>query len=106
MAVIVQELPAANCVPQGLAVGLGSGKLKSPWFTPAIVMPAILRVPLPIFCRVTNFAPDGVLTAWFPKAMLGADNASCGTVPWPERSTTCGVLLASSVMVTVPERLP
>ena len=47
-----------------------------------------------------------MLTCWLPKETAGGVKLTAGAVPVPERLAVCGVLVALSVTVSVPERVP
>ncbi len=69
-------------------------------------MPVIVNDALPVFVSVTACAALVVLTCWFPNERLVGEKLTAGTVPVPARLTFCGLLLALSVMVMAPVRVP
>ena len=58
-----------------------------------------------LLLTVTVFAGLVVVTAWFPKPRLVGVTVT-GTTPFPVSATVCGLLMAPSVNVKVPERVP
>jgi hypothetical protein len=58
-----------------------------------------------LFVNVTVFAELANPTTWFPNDSVAGDIAACRT-PVPVNDTVCGLLLAASVRVRVPVRLP
>ena len=86
----------ANCVPQGLGLGLGVVALgnspKSLAFAPVMLMPAMLRVPTPMFCKVTNCEAEVSLTPSFPKEYsmpTARPAAPCLGQRGPQRAARC-----------------
>src|SRR3989441_8105535 len=77
---------------------------KSPGFEPARAMLVMLRVAVPLLVRVTVCAGLVVLRRRSPKARLVGAKVTAGTMPVPASDTDCGLLAASSVMVTVAVR--
>ena len=63
-------------------------------------------VAVPVFSSVTICAPLVVETTWPPKVTLFGATVAAGAVPVPLRLMDCGLVLASSVTVRVPPRLP
>lgn len=78
---------------------------KSPGFIPVMLMLVILSA---IFCRLVSVIDIGLLelpTATVPKfSELGL--IVTGLIPEPLTAMLCGLLLALSVMVTVPDCTP
>ena len=96
--VMVQLAPAATVEPQLLV-----------WAkSPLLVMLVMLRVRKPVFVSVTVCAALVDLTSCVPKARLVADRVTAGPVPTPTpvRERVCGLLGASSVMLTFAVRVP
>ena len=60
----------------------------------------------PLLVSVTILAGLLVPTTLVPKLKLLVDRLSEGVTPEPVRETTCGLLEAASVMVSVPARGP
>jgi hypothetical protein len=58
-----------------------------------------------LLLTVTVFAALVVVTAWLPNARVVGLTLT-GTTPLPVNETVCGLLLAMSVIVKVPVRLP
>jgi hypothetical protein len=58
-----------------------------------------------LLLTVTVSAALVVVTAWLPKARVAGLTVT-GTTPFPVSETVCGLLLAPSVTVSVPVRLP
>src|SRR5205823_3098613 len=77
---------------------------KSPKLFPTIPMPRMLNGVLPVLVNVTVCGGLMVPTLWSGKSRLVGDNLT--TVPVPVSAITCGLLAASSVMVTVPVLTP
>src|SRR3989442_1299544 len=77
---------------------------KSPGFEPARAMLVMLRVAVPLLVRVTVCTGLVVLRRRSPKARLVGAKVTAGTMPVPASDTDCGLLAASSVMVTVAVR--
>ena len=46
-----------------------------------------------------------IATAWLPNDKLAGETVAC-TTPVPDKAAFCGLLLALSVIVSVPVRLP
>src|SRR3989475_471939 len=90
--------PFVQVVPAAMA--------KSPGFEPARAMLVMLRVAVPLLVRVTVCAGLVVLRRWSPKARLVGAKVTAGAMPIPASDTDCGLLAASSVMVTVAVRAP
>src|SRR5271157_1446767 len=80
--------------------------LKSPAFTPVIVMPEMLRLVVPVLVSVTLLAVLVVLITWLPNDSEVAESvAAAGVSPVPESATVCWLPftpLSLSVMVSVP----
>src|SRR5947209_6297474 len=77
---------------------------KSPGFEPARAMLVMLRVAVPLLVRVAVGRGLVVLRRWTPKARLVGAKGTAGTITGPASDTSCGLLGASSVMVTVAVR--
>src|SRR5438128_2414876 len=90
--------PFVQVVPAAMA--------KSPGFKPARAMLVMLRVAVPLLVRVTVCTGLVVLRRWSPKARLVGAKVTAGAMPIPASDTDCGLLAASSVMVTVAVRPP
>src|SRR3989449_5881 len=90
--------PFVQVVPAAMA--------KSPGFKPARAMLVMLRVAVPLLVRVTVCTGLVVLRRWSPKARLVGAKVTAGAMPIPASDTDCGLLAASSVMVTVAVRAP
>src|SRR3989441_1106053 len=90
--------PFVQVVPAAMA--------KSPGFKPARAMLVMLRVAVPLLVRVTVCTGLVVLRRWSPKARLVGAKVTAGAMPIPASDTDCGLLAASSVMVTVAARPP
>src|SRR5947209_3517400 len=88
--------PFVQVVPAAMA--------KSPGFEPARAMLVMLRVAVPLLVRVTVCTGLVVLRRWSPKARLVGAKVTAGAMPVPASDTDCGLLAASSVMVTVAVR--
>src|SRR3989442_920481 len=88
--------PFVQVVPAAMA--------KSPGFEPARAMLVMLRVAVPLLVRVTVCTGLVVLRRRSPKARLVGAKVTAGTMPVPASDTDCGLLAASSVMVTVAVR--
>jgi hypothetical protein len=58
-----------------------------------------------LFLTVTAFVVLVIATAWLPNDKLAGEAVACST-PVPLKETVCGLLLALSVIVSVPVRLP
>jgi hypothetical protein len=58
-----------------------------------------------LLVRVAVLAALVVATAMLPKAKVAGETVAC-TSPVPVRDTVCGLLLAPSVMVKAPVRVP
>lgn len=59
-----------------------------------------------LFVSLTSLAGLVVFTVWLPKLKLLGAKVTAGVAPVPVKVTVCGLLLALSVMTTVPERVP
>lgn len=59
-----------------------------------------------LLVRVTVLALLVVLMAWLEKRTVPLGESVTGFTPEPAKAAVCGLLLASSVTVKVPERLP
>src|SRR5207245_2198034 len=79
---------------------------KSRGFEPARAMLGKVRVAVPLLVRVTVCTGLVVLRRWSPKARLVGAKVTAGAMPIPASDTDCGLLAASSVMVTVAVRAP
>ncbi len=66
----------------------------------------MLNVALPVLVSVTDCAALVVPTAWLGNKRLAGERLTAGAVPVPLRLTVCGLLLALSVMVRTPVRVP
>jgi hypothetical protein len=65
-----------------------------------------LSATIPGLLRVTACAVPVVPTAWFGKFRLEGESVGGDATPVPLSATAWGLLKASSVMVTLPVRLP
>jgi hypothetical protein len=72
---------------------------------PVTAIAVKVRLPFPVLVRVTVWELLVVPTNWGEK-VNGADKLTTGAVPVPLKLTICGLLLALSVNVRLPERLP
>src|SRR2546427_414264 len=79
---------------------------KSPGFEPARAMLVMLRLAVPLLVRVTVCAVLVALSRWLTTARVVGTRAAAGITPAPASDTYCGLLAASSVMVTVAVRAP
>jgi hypothetical protein len=66
----------------------------------------MVKVAVPVLVTVTGSAALVAPTNWFSKLRRGTDRLIAGAVPVPVRLTVCGLPLALSVSVRLPERLP
>jgi hypothetical protein len=65
----------------------------------------MVRLVLRLFVTVTDWAAVDVPTAWFPKLRYVGTAVACDR-PVPVKDAVCGLLLAPSVTVSVPDRFP
>src|SRR5437899_429340 len=96
LALATTVAPFVQVVPAAMA--------KSPGFEPTRAMLVMLRVAVPLLVRVTVCTGLVVLRRWSPKARLVGAKVTAGAMPIPASDTDCGLLAASSVMVTVAVR--
>lgn len=100
MTVIVQVALAATVLQVLVSA-------KSPPLEPLIVMLLTVKAAVPVFETVMLCPGLVVPSAWLAKDRLGGDRLATAWVPVPVRLTVCVVPAgASSVTVSVPERLP
>ena len=93
---IAQLLPAATD-PLQLLVSAKS---------PVVAMLVMLKGAVPLFPSVTTCGALVVLTTWPLKVTLFGATLAVAAVPVPLRLITWGIVLASSVTVSVPPRVP
>jgi len=74
--------------------------------SPFAVMPEIVSEVLPVLVSVTVCRVLLVATDWAGKLREEGDKLTPGPVPVPLKLTVCGLPLALSVSVRLPERLP
>ena len=74
--------------------------------TPVRVTLLTVNDALPVLLSTTVWGALDVPTAWLEKVRDVGARETAGAAPVPVRPTVCGVLLASSLMVTVPVMLP
>ena len=74
--------------------------------TPVRATLLTVKEALPVLLRTTVWAALDVPTAWLEKVSNVGARETTGAAPVPVRLTVCGVLLASSLMVTFPVMLP
>ena len=60
----------------------------------------------PIFDSMNCWAPLGVFTGSLANVRAGTDKLTTGAMPVPDKPSVCGLLLASSKMLTFAVRLP
>ena len=97
---IVQLPETATLVPQVL---VSEKSLES---VPVIAMLAMVRAAVPVLLRVTDWEALEVFTTWSGKVRLEEESTAVGAVPVPVKLTVWGLLLALSVMVSVPLSVP
>ena len=65
-----------------------------------------VRLIAPVLVTVIFWTELDVFRTWLPKARLDGDKDIAEVAPVPVRVAVCGLLLASSVTVSVPVRVP
>src|SRR6185312_12106751 len=95
----VQLVPAATCVPHVLPLSVA--------YPGETATEVICSITPPLLLTVTLCVPV-VPTIWVPNVSVFADSVAVGVdeSPVPDSATVCGLVVALSVSVSAPERMP